>query len=103
METCPPKIYDAPVVAWAAIGSDVRPTGKTVHSVSGRVVGPARGLAICRATDGHGYFLFYCDSDWEEFMDTWHETLAGAKAQAEFEYDGVSSHWHNMAEPFYAP
>jgi hypothetical protein len=92
-------IYDAPVVAWAVVGPDVRPTGKTEHRVNGRLIGPAAGLAICRATasDG-GYYLFYCDSDWEEEADTWHETLAGAKAQAEFEYEGVDGHWRSTAQ-----
>src|SRR5438105_14049384 len=95
MNACPPKIYEAPVVAWATIGPGVRPTGNTVHSVDGRVAGPAAGLAICQAADGRGFYLFYCDSAWDEFTDTWHQSIDDAKAQAEFEYAGVSAHWRS--------
>jgi hypothetical protein len=98
MDACPPKIYEASVIAWAMIGPDVRPTGNTKHWVDGRLIGPAAGLAICRATDGNGYYLFSCDPAWEGVADTWHETLAGAKVQAEFEYQGVSGQWRYPAE-----
>jgi hypothetical protein len=103
MDACPQKIYDAPVVAWAVLGPGIRPTGNTVHRVSGRVIGSAAGLAICQSTDGRGFYLFYCDSAWEEITDTWHQSIDDARAQAEFEYEGISSHWQYPAEPSVAP
>ena len=93
MKDCPVKIYQAQVIAWAIIGSSIRATGNTNHSVSGQPVVAASGLAICLASDNNGFYLFYCDSSWEEMADTWHQTLEGAKSQAEFEYEGVTAHW----------
>ena len=34
--------------------------------------------------------IFGCDEGWNAVTDTWHETLEDAKAQAEFEYEGVN-------------
>ena len=99
MRSCPPKIYDAIVVAWAIVGSAARPTGNTVHSVGGEVIGPVAGLAICSTTDGHGFYLFYCGPKWDEITDTWHQSVDDAKAQAEFEYHGISSLWQRPAGP----
>src|SRR5262245_54717423 len=98
MDACPREIYEAPVVAWVQIGPGVRPTGNTMHQANDRQLGPAEGLAICQATDGCGFFLFYCNSAWEEFADTWHETITGAKAQAEFEYEGVCFRWYDVGK-----
>jgi hypothetical protein len=99
MDACPLKIYHAPVVAWAIVGSGNRPTGNTVHRVDGRVIGAAAGLAICQSTDSRGFYLFYCDATWKEIADTWHQSLDDAKAQAEFEYHGIGSQWQFPTEP----
>jgi hypothetical protein len=99
MKACPPKIYDAPVVAWAIVSAGIQPTGNTVHHVNGHLIGPVAGLAICQSTDGRGFYLFYCDSAWHELTDTWHQSLDDAKGQAEFEYLGIESHWRYLAEP----
>lgn len=40
-----------------------------------------------------GVFLFYCDREWQVLADTWHSSVTEAKAQAEFEYAGVSKVW----------
>ena len=39
------------------------------------------------------YYLLYCDEHWQTLTDTQHETLEGAKAQAEFEYEGITQAW----------
>ena len=51
------------------------------------------GFAICRSTDGTGYFLFTCSDDWYPISDTWHTTLDEALRHAEFEYEGTASSW----------
>lgn len=57
---------------------------------------PAAGLAICRYGDGEGYYLFYCDREWEVVTDTHHQSVEDARSQAEFEYTGVSRAWRQM-------
>jgi hypothetical protein len=44
-----------------------------------------------------GFYLFYCDTDWNIVTDTWHESLDAAKRQARFEYDGIDNHWRPPA------
>jgi hypothetical protein len=45
----PPQMLDGARVVWYAILDDtVTPTGRTVHRVNGKLVGPAAALAICR-------------------------------------------------------
>ena len=55
------------------------------------MVPPASALAIVMGETG--VFLFYCDREWQVLADTWHSSVAEAKAQAEFEYAGVSKVW----------
>jgi len=40
-----------------------------------------------------GVYLFYCDREWQVLADTWHPSVKNAKAQAEFEYEGISKLW----------
>lgn len=47
------------------------------------------GLAICQYEGEDAFYLFGCDPEWRTVTDTWHQTLDGAKSQAEFEYEGV--------------
>jgi hypothetical protein len=35
----------------------------------------AYGAAICKYEAVAGYYLFYCDDNWKEYADTWHETI----------------------------
>jgi hypothetical protein len=50
------------------------------------------GLAICEV-EGSGIFLFMCEDDWMPVFDSWHATVAEAKRQAAFEFEGVDSTW----------
>jgi len=54
-------------------------------------------LAIGTYSGDYGFYLFYCNSAWEPLTDTYHQTLDDAKAQAEFEYHGIQSHWQHPA------
>ena len=60
-------------------------------------MGPVAGLAICRYPGDTGYYLFYCDSEWEPITDTWHQSLEDAEHQAEFEYQGAAQTWQRLA------
>jgi hypothetical protein len=42
-----------------------------------------------------GVYLFYRDREWQVLTDMWHSSVDDAKAQAEFEYDGISRLWKN--------
>jgi hypothetical protein len=54
-------------------------------------------LAICSYEGSDGYYLFYCDSSWESVTDTYHDTIADAKDQAEFEYSNTENDWVSVA------
>lgn len=87
----------ARVLLYTAIDSRHQPTGNCRHTVDGRPLDPVNGLAICQYEGQAGFYLFYCDSDWRVLTDTYHDTLEGAKNQAEFEYVGVKGTWESLA------
>lgn len=92
----PPSIVGgASVALYTVLDHRHRPTGACSHVVAGEPQAPFAGLAICQSEDG--YFLFYCDEDWNTVTDTWHASLAEAKEQAEFEYEGVGDTWARPA------
>ncbi len=93
MKKIPGEIGGARVVLYTPIDERHRHTGNCRQIVAGVLMGAAAGLAICRYAGEDGYYLFGCDEDWGTQTDTWHETLEDAKAQAEFEYEGVSATW----------
>ncbi len=94
MIECPDFFGEDPVIQWAIVGPEVRPTGNTNHYIYPEgLVGPGAGLAICAASDGTGFFLLGCNSNWESITDTWHLSLEDAREQGEFEYEGLK--WHD--------
>lgn len=93
MKKIPKEIGGAKVILFTPIDGRHRYTGKTEHLVAGEVMGPASGIAICQYEGEDAFYLFGCDDNWESVTDTWHETLDEAKAQAEFEYEGVAGTW----------
>ena len=68
------------------------------HIVAGELQGPVAGLAICKYEADAGYYLLYCDPEWNPITDTRHDTVEDAKHQAETEYAGVSSTWQHLEE-----
>ena len=98
MKRAPGIIGGAKVLLYATIDGRHRPTGGCRHFVGGGLMGPAAGLAICRHEGETAVYLFGCDEDWDTVTDSWHETLEEAKAQAEFEYEGVSATWRTPEE-----
>ena len=93
MACAPGEIDGAAVVLFTTIDERHRPTGACRHFVAGELAGPAAGLAICRYENDDSFYLFGCDAGWRVVTDTLHATIEEAKAQAEFEYEGVTATW----------
>jgi hypothetical protein len=91
MTPAPSEIDGAKVIATAVVDGTVRPTGATVHRGPDGIIPPASALAIVETEAS--FYLFYCDREWQVLTDTWHRSVSEAKAQAEFEYAGVSKVW----------
>lgn len=88
MTSTPPSELDgAEVFMFALVGAAQRPTGATVHSVTG-FSEVFRGLALARYEENEVY-LFYCDEEWNVVSDTWHANVEDAMAQARFEFEGL--------------
>ncbi len=96
MRPCPSTVGEAQVVCFTPLDERHTKTGNTVHLVAGSAIGEAKGLAICQYDGESAFYLFRCDEEWTSLSDTWHETLAAAKEQAEFEYAGTSRTWTSM-------
>ena len=89
-----PKTIDGAGVLWfTTIDGRHRYTGACRHVVRGIPLGAAAGLAICQYRIEGEFYLFYCDNNWNTLTDTCHESLARARQQAEFEYEGTSQTW----------
>jgi hypothetical protein len=84
--TSPPSRVGGAIVLQFADLRDAVPTGNTKHVVGGEVRSDFAGLVVAQYENESGVYLFYCDADWIEVTDTWHEDVEGAIAQATFEY-----------------
>ena len=93
MKKIPKVVGGASVILYTPIDERHRHTGNCRQIVAGVLMGAASGLAICQYEGESSFYLFGCDDDWNTVTDTWHETLEDAKAQAEFEYEGVNETW----------
>lgn len=67
------------------------PTGFTTHNAEGYE--RLDRLAICKYEQDPGYYLFYCDSNWNVLNDTYHDSKAQAIEQAELEFTGTGNTW----------
>ena len=70
-----------------------RSTGRTRHFVEGQLADRPAALKIVSYQDGSGVYLIHFDAAGEEVTDTFHETVADAMAQAEFEFGVADSEW----------
>ena len=86
----PSELDGARVVRYAAVTSEVEPTGATRHVVGGVETGPAAALAIARYASENGVYLFYLDDAGNVVTDTFHDSLEVALDQAAFEYRGLA-------------
>lgn len=86
MRTPPAFLDRARVLQFASLAKS-QPTGKTRHVVGGVEVRQFAALAIANYdSDARGVYLFYCDPSWNVITDTWHEDVAAAVDQANFEF-----------------
>ena len=95
----PPELFaEFPLVCWSAIDERHLPTGNCQHlnlSMGERDPVPAF-VAITIADDS--FYLMRFNAQWEFITDTWHDSVAAAQSQAEFEYSGVSETWRFVGE-----
>jgi hypothetical protein len=92
----PPEFLDGARVLQFASLSTSHPTGKTRHIVGGVEVEKFHALAVVRYdAEPHCVYLFYCDPSWNVVTDTWHEDVAAALHQANFEFGLL--HFHEFA------
>lgn len=87
----------ARVLYFTVLDNRHRRTGATRHYANGELQTGFAGLAIATYGKDDSCYLFYCDSQWEVENDTFHRSLDDAKAQAEFEFLGVSETWVEKA------
>jgi len=88
-------VGNLPVLFYSFIDDRHHPTGATKHWIAGVLHGPFDALAICQ-DENNGFYLFYCDSNWEVITDGWHESIDDALSQAEHEYAGISKTWERL-------
>jgi hypothetical protein len=97
MNSAPKTIGGANVICYTPIDERHRFTGKTKQIVAGGLLGAMGGLAICQYPPDDAFYVFGCDSNRSSITDTWHQTVQEAKEQAEFEYEGVTRTWIQIA------
>jgi len=93
----PNEIGGANLVCYLIPDSRHKKTGNTKHWVDGQLLEEIFGLAICNYENSNGFYLFYCDKNWETITDTFHDTVEDAKDQAEFEFSNTISTWTDKA------
>jgi hypothetical protein len=89
----PCKIDGAVVLETAEIQGRAVPTGATRHFSGEGEIGPVPHLALAQYSGESGVYLFYCDENWTVLSDTFHDSVAAAKSQAEFEYARSITTW----------
>ena len=78
--------------------------GNTKHSIgtiqNGRPVAteilPIPLYVCITEEEGGGFFLLHFNEAGLSFADTWHESLAAAKGQAQFEFEIGEGDWHKV-------
>jgi hypothetical protein len=76
--------------------SDHTPTGRTRHLAGGEVLPAPSELRIVQYLNDPGYYLFYCDDTGKELTDTYHDSVEGAMAQAEWEFEVGKHEWESV-------
>jgi hypothetical protein len=71
-------------------------TGRTVHTVAGRLAPTPVELQIAQYDGDTGYYLFYCDESGHPITDTYHESIDGALSQAEWEFNTTVADWETV-------
>jgi hypothetical protein len=85
----PPVAINGANVLSVADLSETSSTGLTRHIVKGRDVTDFASLAIAQYEGDPGFYLLYCDENWNTITDTYHDTMVAAIAQATFEFGPI--------------
>jgi hypothetical protein len=83
---------DVTRIKWVDLTDAHAPTGRTEHYRASLLPPPVR-LEIVQLEGAVGFYLLYLDAQGNEQTDTFHETLPGALAQAEFEFRVRPDEW----------
>jgi hypothetical protein len=95
----PPNQLDGATVLMYRVGlTRNAATGATRHLAGANTIEGIECLAIAQYTDESGFYLFYCDREWQVLADTLHDTRAAAQAQAQLEFGEAGSPWVNMGD-----
>lgn len=70
-------------------------TGTTRHHMNGVEITPPAWVEIEPSDDA--FYLLYYGETGEALADTWHETLAKAKAQARHEFEIEDADWEDVS------
>ena len=97
METPPPILDSAKVIAYATFDKSVVRARDDLLYVDGQPLGPMPKLAICVHPHESEYYLFHCDADWDVLESSAHDSIETAKRRAEDEYLGLMGSW----QPFH--
>jgi hypothetical protein len=92
----PSHIKGAEVIYYSLIDARHKATAICVHTVDGKQVGAAAGLAVCKYPGYPGAILYYCDEHWQAMTHGHHASVEDAKEQAAFEYEGVEDTWESL-------
>jgi hypothetical protein len=75
------------------------PTGKTHHYYGDKEIAPPSKLQVVKYPNDMGYYLLYFDEHDRELTDTYHDSLEGAIAQAEWEFQIQTHEWYIVHSP----
>jgi hypothetical protein len=87
----PTTIDEATVIQTNILSSEHVQTGFTIHHAED--FERLNQLAICKYEEDPGYYLFYCDSNWNVLNDTYYDSKEQAIEQAELEFKGTAKTW----------
>ena len=94
MTIAPPQIDNADVIAYVILDPGIhKDSGLLKLYADGALQTCFYGLAIA-TYDLSGFYLFFCDMDWETENDTCHGSVAEALETAERKFGMTNSHWH---------
>lgn len=80
------------------LGPSHRVTGKTRHYDGNRELAAPSELQIVKYQGDEGYYLLYLDERGHELTDTYHDNVAEAKAQAEWEFEIGPDEWEVLEQ-----
>lgn len=89
----PIKLDHADLIAFLVLNEKNHRTGFAQHFVNGNFAMDFNALAICKYEGSPGFYLFYCDNNWNVITDTYHATVEEAIEQTESEYSNTKGEW----------